>query len=157
MLKPVCILYWPPLSARRTSEQSLSLSQSLDVLPLHVHVMFAAVRCVRVRACVFLSRTFVAQPLREQIKGATFPGSHDPHFCKLVIDRSKHLLRPVHTKLIIFMTQLTSATIACDLCLFWCMFYVSCTIQYSVCLALNHLVNCNPFIFHVVWFEMWTI
>ncbi|XP_055296544.1 dmX-like protein 2 isoform X5 [Sitodiplosis mosellana] len=29
------------------------------------------------------------------IKGATFPGSHDPRFCKLVIEYSKHLLKPV--------------------------------------------------------------
>ncbi|XP_035791967.1 dmX-like protein 2 isoform X1 [Anopheles albimanus] len=29
------------------------------------------------------------------IKGATFPGSQCPRFCKLVIDRSKHLLKPV--------------------------------------------------------------
>lgn len=32
----------------------------------------------------------------KQIKGATFPGSHDPRFCKLVIDLSKHLLKPVY-------------------------------------------------------------
>lgn len=30
-----------------------------------------------------------------QIKGATFPGSHDPRYCKLIMERSKHLLRPV--------------------------------------------------------------
>ncbi|XP_062554540.1 dmX-like protein 2 isoform X3 [Armigeres subalbatus] len=29
------------------------------------------------------------------IKGATFPGSQCPRFCKLVIERSKHLLKPV--------------------------------------------------------------
>lgn len=35
-----------------------------------------------------------------QIKGATFPGSHDPRFCKLVIEYSKHLLKPVHKTLL---------------------------------------------------------
>nr|XP_018898945.1 PREDICTED: dmX-like protein 2 isoform X2 [Bemisia tabaci] len=29
------------------------------------------------------------------MKGLTFPGSHDPRFCQFVIDRSKHLLKPV--------------------------------------------------------------
>ncbi|XP_046686924.1 dmX-like protein 1 isoform X1 [Homalodisca vitripennis] len=29
------------------------------------------------------------------MKGLNFPGSHDPAFCQLVIDRSRHLLRPV--------------------------------------------------------------
>ncbi|XP_054286224.1 dmX-like protein 2 isoform X3 [Macrosteles quadrilineatus] len=29
------------------------------------------------------------------MKGLTFPGSHDPAFCQLVIDRSHHLLKPV--------------------------------------------------------------
>lgn len=30
-----------------------------------------------------------------QIKGANFPGSHDPKFCALIIERSKHYLKPV--------------------------------------------------------------
>lgn len=29
------------------------------------------------------------------MKGLTFPGSHDPRFCQFVIDRSRHLLKPV--------------------------------------------------------------
>lgn len=30
-----------------------------------------------------------------QMKGLNFPGSHDPRFCQFVIDRSRHLLKPV--------------------------------------------------------------
>ncbi|KAF4514113.1 UNVERIFIED_CONTAM: hypothetical protein B566_EDAN019095 [Ephemera danica] len=31
-----------------------------------------------------------------QIKGLNFPGSHDARFCQFVLDRSRHMLRPVH-------------------------------------------------------------
>lgn len=30
-----------------------------------------------------------------QMKGLNFPGSHDPNFCQFVIDRSRHLMKPV--------------------------------------------------------------
>ncbi|KAF4524386.1 hypothetical protein B566_EDAN009302, partial [Ephemera danica] len=30
------------------------------------------------------------------IKGLNFPGSHDARFCQFVLDRSRHMLRPVH-------------------------------------------------------------
>lgn len=35
--------------------------------------------------------------LLAQIKGLNFPGSHNPRFCQFVIDRSRHMLKPVST------------------------------------------------------------
>ena len=37
-----------------------------------------------------------------QLKGVNFPGSQNPQFCRLVIHRSRHLLKPVRFKINIF-------------------------------------------------------
>lgn len=55
-------------------------------------------RVARVILCGFKCKLSMFTLHCSQMKGLNFPGSHDPAFCQFVIDRSKHLLKPVRLK-----------------------------------------------------------
>lgn len=54
--------------------------------------------------CVYLFSVICSY----QMKGLNFPGSHDPQFCQFVIDRSRHLLKPVRVFLFVHVACLLS-------------------------------------------------
>ena len=47
----------------------------------------------------FSSPNILPNRKRKQLKGVNFPGSQNPQFCRLVIHRSRHLLKPVRFKI----------------------------------------------------------
>ncbi len=64
---------------------------TIDVLNLSVIILSLPERTNTTYAC-FL---FAADALINQMKGLHFPGSQNPQFCRLVLQRSRQLLKPV--------------------------------------------------------------